>query len=243
MKASRCAAKVRSASVVLGLLSLLAGCSLETTGSGDFSLTAGDEGSDGEGPQGDEGEDPSDDVADRGDGDGDGDSDDGDSAADTSVPGDTSTETKDAGPSSADGKCRPGNYQGSFSCKQATVAGPAWASGLGGNEITGSFAFRLEPTGKADSFALVGGSLHSADNAFFKLDANIAATLECGRPLRGKLTEANYTIIFGAATPFESPFDASYDEATDKFVDGTWVVKNDTITQCNGTWTATRSSD
>jgi hypothetical protein len=223
---------------VLGLLSLLAGCSLETTGSGDFSLSADDDSSDPDGPQGDEGEDPSDDVADRSD-----DRDDDDGATDTSAAGDAATETKDAGRSSADGECRPGSYQGSFTCTQPTVAAPLWAAGLGGNQITGSFAFRLEPTGKANSFELIGGSLHSADNAFFKLDANITATFECGRPLRGKLAEANYTIIFGAATPFESPFDASYDEATGRFVDGSWVVKNDTITQCNGTWTATRSSD
>jgi hypothetical protein len=237
MKASRCAAKRGSASVVLGLLSLLASCSLETTGSGDFSLGAGDDSFDGEGAQGDVGEVPGDDVADRGD------DDDDDGAVATSAPGDAASETRDAGPSRADGECRPGNYQGSFTCKQPTVAAPAWASGLTGNEITGSFSFRLEPTGKANTFELIGGSLHSADNAFFKLDANITATFACGKPLRGKLTEASYTIIFGAATPFESPFDASYDKATGNFVDGTWVVKNDTLTQCNGTWTATRSSD
>ena len=238
MKASTCAAKVGRASVVLSLLALLAGCSLETTGSGDFSLSADDDAVDTEDAQNDDAEDPQGD--DHGSDDGDDGGDGGD--PDASKSGDADAQGKDGGPGGGDDTCRPGSYQGTFSCKQPTF-GLAWAASLNGNEITGSFTFRLEPTGKANSLELTGGQLHSEDNAFFKLDATIVATLECGRPLRGKLDPASYTIIFGAPTPFESPFDATYDEATGSFQDGTWVVKSDTTTQCNGTWSATRSSD
>lgn len=234
MKAFCGAATIRSLSLLLGSLGLLASCSLETTGSGDISLSADDE------------DVSSDDFPDS-------DDDESGNADDEEGPG----RDVDGGPSNTgkdasddddddDGEvrkdfCRPGNYQGSYVCKQPPVTTPPWAVGFGGSEIGGTFTFRLTPTGKADALELTGGTIHNEQLAFFKLDATITATLTCGRPLKGQLTDARYTNFIGMPTSFESPFDATFDETTGNFEDGSWLVTDANGTLCDGTWTATRT--
>ncbi|MEY4509464.1 MAG: hypothetical protein RLZZ450_1586 [Pseudomonadota bacterium] len=237
MKASSCAAMIWSLSLLLSTLGLLASCSLETTGSGDVSLSPDDDDS------------SSDDNPDTTDRQAPGDKDD-DPPGTGNLDGGPSKPRKDAdaeddatdhGDDNRNDNCRPGNYEGSYVCKQPPVTTPPWAFGFGGNQVSGSFTFRLTPTGKPSAFELTGGTLHSEQIAFFKLDATITATLTCGRPLKGKLTNASYTNILGTTTPFESPFDATFDETTGSFQDGTWIVSDANGTVCDGTWTATRT--
>jgi hypothetical protein len=228
MKGSSCAGAIWLLGLLLSSLGVLAGCSLETTGSGDLSLSAADDDEDGSRPDvtGDD-DDPG---TNSGDVDGGpspaGDGGDDDSGGDAEARGD---------------KCRPGNFEGHYVCKQPPVTSPPWAAGFGGNEISGSFTFRLTATSKPDDFELTGGTLHNEQVAFFKVDATITGTLTCGRPLKGELSNATYTNFIGTVTPFESPFDATFDETTGSFRDGTWLVSDDSGTLCDGTWTATRT--
>lgn len=235
MKAFCCAATIQSLSLLLGSLGPLAGCSLETTGSGDISLGPDDE------------DVSSDDLPDPADDGQSGDTD--DESPGGNVDGGPSNTGRDGGDDDADegdgqvrkDNCRPGNYEGSYVCKQPTVTTPPWAVGFSGSQIGGTFTFRLTPTSKADTLQLTGGLIHNEQIAFFKVDATITATLTCGRPLKGQLTNASYTNFIGTATPFESPFDGNFDEATGDFEDGTWVVSDANGTLCDGTWSATRT--
>jgi hypothetical protein len=230
MKRYRRATQIKTASLLLGLLG---GCSLETTGSGDFPLNADDDGD--ETP--DTGPVRTGDSGDAGQSDPDGGQ--AGSSGDDDDDDDSMGDDDDDGLPTSTSKCRAGSYTGTYSCKQPT-SGLPWAMGLGGGEITGSFTFQLRASGKADSFTLEGGELHNDDVAFFKLDATIEATLECGRPLQGKLVDATHSGLFGPPTSFESSFDATYNESRAAFENGTFTVADGANTQCNGTWSATR---
>jgi hypothetical protein len=223
---------VGSLGLLLGSFSAL-GCSLETTGSGGISLSPDDDVAGDDSPDTIDDEPPDD-----------------DDGPDDDVDGGPSNGGKDAQGEDDDDdgddpvrndNCRPGNYQGSYVCKQPVVTTPPWAVGFTGSQIDGTFTFRLTPATKADAFELTGGTLHNEQLAFFKLDATIMATLTCGRPLKGKLTNASYTNLLGTPTSFDSPFDATFDETTGDFTDGTFRVSDANGTLCEGTWTATRA--
>jgi hypothetical protein len=132
--------------------------------------------------------------------------------------------------------CKPGVYQGSFSCTYM----PPGDSGIGGFPVSGPITLKMVPSQQGEFLEVREGLLDGTANVFFTFRADISGKLDCrAATFAGNLERGVYSGFLVINGTFEGPLSSGYDRASSQFSNGVWTLAlNMGNGGCNGTWSA-----
>jgi hypothetical protein len=131
--------------------------------------------------------------------------------------------------------CKPGVYQGNFSC-----TGSLGDSGIPAYQATGPISLKLVQSQQGEFLEVREGVLDGTANVFFVFRADISGKLDC-KTLRfaGTLERGTYSGFLVINGTFQGPLASDYDRNTSQFTNGVWNLTLDMGNgECKGTWSA-----